>query len=108
MTQKLRHEMNPIPLYFYDGPNQVSNVNPVTAPHDCMMPGCPGPVNKRKLEAFEELLDALWALVDMYKKCESTNYPPTETFPGEKDSDGGKCAWCQARAAIARASPQAQ
>ena len=29
-----------------------------TAPHDCDVPGCPGPVNKRKLEAFEQLLAA--------------------------------------------------
>ena len=38
-----------------------------TAPHDCDMPGCPGPLNKRKLEAFDNLLAALqgWlAVVD--------------------------------------------
>lgn len=29
-----------------------------TAPHDCDVPGCPGPVNKRKLEALEELVKA--------------------------------------------------
>lgn len=34
------------------------------APHDCDRPGCPGPENKRKLEAFDELVPALKDLID--------------------------------------------
>ena len=30
-----------------------------TAPHDCTDPNCPGAINKRKLEAFDEMLEAL-------------------------------------------------
>ena len=30
-----------------------------TAPHDCDVTDCPGPENKRKLAAFEELLGVL-------------------------------------------------
>ena len=45
--------------------NEVSLVNAElialapTAPHDCADPDCPGAVNKRKLEAFPEMLEAL-------------------------------------------------
>ena len=28
------------------------------SPHNCNVPGCPGPENKRKLEAFDDLLAA--------------------------------------------------
>ena len=34
-----------------------------TAPHSCDIPNCPGPVNKRELEAFADLLAALQVLV---------------------------------------------
>ena len=34
-----------------------------TAPHVCEVLGCPGPVNKRKLEAVDEMLAALKVLV---------------------------------------------
>ena len=66
-----------------------------TAPHSCDVPGCPGPENKRKLEAFEDLLAALQMLAQTphilyYLK---TNDP---------------MALEQACAAIAKASPQAQ
>ena len=37
-----------------------------TAPHDCDVPGCPGPLNQRKLEAFEGLLEALKDLLALY------------------------------------------
>ena len=33
------------------------------SPHDCNERGCPGPVNKRRIEAFEELLAALEAIL---------------------------------------------
>ena len=46
------------------------------SPHACEVPGCPGPVNKRKLEAFEELLAALEGLL------------------ATEDSDSGDCQWC--------------
>ena len=32
-----------------------------TAPHDCDVPGCPGPLNQRKLERYQELMAALEA-----------------------------------------------
>ena len=80
-------------------------------PHECDLPGCPGPVNKRKLEAFDELLAALDGLL--------------ATEANELGSALPNCSWCQewlegvectypecpgvrARAAIAKASPQAQ
>ena len=47
-----------------------------TAPHDCNARGCPGPVNKRKLEAFDDLLAALELLLD-----QETNL-------------AGECGWC--------------
>jgi hypothetical protein len=36
-----------------------------TAPHGCAIPGCPGAENKRKLEAFDEMVEALHALEDL-------------------------------------------
>ena len=81
-----------------------------TAPHFCDVPDCPGPVNKRKLEAFEELLDSLVRLIDSNGGCDFdfTSDELQETCLGENDPQYGiKCPWCQARAAIARASPQA-
>ena len=52
--------------------NEVSLVNAElialapTAPHDCADPDCPGAVNKRKLEAFPEMLEALEAAEQHY------------------------------------------
>lgn len=34
-----------------------------TAPHACDVPGCPGPVNLRRLAAFDELLAALKRII---------------------------------------------
>ena len=34
-------------------------------PHDCDIPNCPGPVNKRKLEAFDDLLAACLAVTNL-------------------------------------------
>ena len=36
-----------------------------TAPHDCDVPGCPGADNKRKLAAFDGLLEAAKRAVDI-------------------------------------------
>ena len=36
-----------------------------TAPHDCDVPDCPGPANKRKLEAFDDLLAACLAMTNL-------------------------------------------
>ena len=59
MTETIHHTTIAVPLYLYDPEGDtVSQVDPTTAPHDCDMPGCPGPVNQRKLEAFPELLAA--------------------------------------------------
>ena len=48
-------------------------------PHNCMLPGCPGPENKRKLEAFEELLAACklalrFSMGDNLRQHEVANY----------------------------------
>ncbi len=43
------------------------------APHDCSVPGCPGPENKRRLEAFEDLLVALKRAQD---QLDCWNYRP--------------------------------
>ena len=37
------------------------------SPHNCDAPGCPGPENKRKLEAFDDLLAALQDLMVYFK-----------------------------------------
>ena len=57
---RIRHSLHPIPLYRWSDQNGLiaPAVDPITAPHDCMMPGCPGPANKRKLETFDDLLAA--------------------------------------------------
>ena len=78
MTETIHHTTIPVPIYLY-GPegNTVSQVDPTTAPHECNMPGCPGPENKRKLEAFDGLLAALHGLL------------------ATEDTDGGDdCQWC--------------
>jgi len=54
----------------HGGPDQEMEDNAIllhralTAPHDCDIPGCPGRENKRKLELFDDLLDACKLLVD--------------------------------------------
>lgn len=53
-----------------------------TAPHTCTDEACPGAVNKRKLEAFDGLLEALRALANLdddYEIC-------TEKFHGQFDA----------------------
>ncbi|MDE2233778.1 MAG: hypothetical protein KGJ90_06790 [Patescibacteria group bacterium] len=30
------------------------------APHECDIPGCPGDLNRRKLELFNEMAETLW------------------------------------------------
>ena len=76
-----------------------------TAPHDCDMPNCPGPVNKRKLEAFDELLTRVqgWMQRGHMKGCYHADFTD---FPDARFCQAG----CKAlRAAIARAtSPQAR
>ena len=60
----ITHLLQPSRLYLFDGTDEfpklqgTTSVDTATAPHECDMPGCPGPVNKRKLEAFDELLAA--------------------------------------------------
>ena len=50
-----------------------------TAPHDCDVPGCPGPVNKRKLETFDELLAALqWVLNHYTEYLRSVGADPNQ------------------------------
>ena len=62
MPSNIRHSTHPVPMpCWFDGSRTLDapSVDPVTAPHDCMVFACPGPENKRKLEAFDELLAAL-------------------------------------------------
>ena len=39
-------------------------------PHDCDVPNCPGPVNKRKLDAFWELLEVCEAVEILVRLAE--------------------------------------
>ena len=80
------------------------------SPHSCEVFGCPGPVNKHKLGIYEELLDSLIRLVYSDGGCEFTGDESQETCPGENDPHyDNKCPWCQASAAIAKATgPQAR
>lgn len=62
MTGPIHHTTIPVPLYLYDPEgNTVSQVDPTATPHECNMQGCPGPVNKRRLEALPDLLAAAQA-----------------------------------------------
>ena len=66
MPSNIRHSHDPIPIFcWFDGGKSLDapTVDPTTAPHDCMVLGCPGPVNKRKLEVFPDLLAALQVMV---------------------------------------------
>ena len=81
----------------------AGGVDPTTAPHDCIMPGCPGPENKRKLEAFDDLLaacqNAYTAIVNHHAAGERIAGSRCEVCKGELD---------MLRAAIAKAGPQAR
>ena len=98
MTSNIRHSTNPILMHCWllDGSNSLNGptVDPATAPHDCMMPGCPGPENKRKLEAFEELLILLQRSMSYLKVC------------GENDINGyseyDPCLYEEVGAALAK------
>ena len=70
-----------------------------TAPHFCDIPDCPGPVTKRKLEAFDDLLAAL----RLYVRLDNDLRAGGEIDP----ADWAEC-YQAAQAAIARASPQAR
>ena len=66
MTSNIRHSIYPSLMNcWFDGSRflDAPGVDPTTAPHDCMMPDCPGPVNKRKLEAFDDMLAGTQRLV---------------------------------------------
>ena len=65
-----------------------------TAPHDCDVPGCPGPLNQRKLEVFPDLLAALAAISDAWSNKRSLSWQP----------DGHHQLLEQARAAITNAT----
>ena len=94
----IRHSTRPQTMAcWFDGSNSLDApaVAPVTAPHDCMMPGCPGPVNKRKLEAFDDLLAAA-ERVAAYLSIHVPDY-----WQSNADAE-------TLRAAIARAGPQAR
>ena len=97
MTQKVYHEEGP---WGWDHlPRSEVAALACMSPHNCNVRGCPGPVNKRNLEAFEELLAALEDLLVFFK---SGNNVPVERAIIHADS-----VWVtKARAAIERASPQ--
>ena len=70
------------------------------SPHDCDVPNCPGPVNKRKLEAFDELLAALEA---SFHGLDAMLTTPMRGNAADKAIGIAKAAREQARAAIAKA-----
>ena len=89
-------------IAWIDGSNSLNApvVNPATAPHDCIMPDCPGPENKRKLEAFDDLLTRVkgWMQRGHMKGCYHADFTD---FPDARFCQAG----CKAlRAAIAKAS----
>ena len=45
------------------------------APHDCADPACPGAANKRKLEAFADMLAALKSFVGVTQELGGTKVP---------------------------------
>ena len=98
MSSNIRHSTRPVPMPCWldgsknlDGPTMATtSVDPTTAPHDCMVPGCPGPENKRKLEAFDDLRAALEELLEWEISMAGLGHPRLD----------------KARAAIAKASPQ--
>ena len=88
-----------------------------TAPHDCDVPGCPGPVNKRKLEAFDSLLAALEAIQGDFvghwigcpaRKLKPFTNEPVGMCPGTKDVCPTRWKRNQIKAAIAKATTQAR
>ena len=110
MSSNIRHSSRPLlmPCWF-DGSNSLDalpmSIDPTTAPHDCMMPGCPGPVNKRKLEAFEELLAALEGLHKEMTAVPAKAWLHLDAEVGEAIDRALETAW----AAIAKATgPQAR
>ena len=97
---RIRHSLHPIPMYRWSDQDDLvaPAVDPITAPHDCMMPNCPGPVNKRKLEAFDDLLAALKACEALLTHYYDNSFSPSHALLEEL---------ALASAAIAKASPQA-
>ena len=68
------------------------------SPHSCDARGCPGPENKRKLEAFHGLLAALVECEALLTHYYTGSFSPSHALLEEL---------ALARAAIAKASPQA-
>ena len=64
-------------------------------PHACEVPGCPGPVNKRKLEAFEELLVLLRRSLPYLKVCSRNDISAySENDPYLYEEAGAAIASC--------------
>ena len=47
---------------FYKWEDGFSRISPKEVPHECSVPGCPGDLNRRKLELFGEMLINMEAL----------------------------------------------
>ena len=100
----IQHSLHPDPMYrwsYQDG-LVAPAVDPITAPHDCMVPGCPGPENKRKLEAFPDLLAALEALLAAHDDISREWCCWCGDFTGDGCASHD-CPGLMARAAIAKA-----
>ena len=67
-----------------------------TAPHDCDVPGCPGPLNQRKLERYQELMAAC---LDMTNLLQATIVKYVGNGTILTDAEWNRVG--QARAAIA-------
>ena len=98
----IRHSPEPVLMYCWSvSPTKPTPaVDPTTAPHDCDMPGCPGPENKRTLEAFPLLLGTLALIAGVVQV----------TYTEDREQDlQDIITWCRetAQAAIAKAQEKA-
>ena len=110
MTQQLQHRIDQYKAEYWlvdygaSGRQSLVAQGPVsqlakTAPHDCHVPGCPGPENKRKLATFPELLAACEGLLKVYLMAKDL-YP--------SGSHALEDALAKARAAIVLATKEVE
>lgn len=99
MSKGANHSRKVIARTVSDGDNLIEEfenrqliVFAALAPHDCSDENCPGNVNRRKLELFNELIDA----------CKAVSEPEWEDAADWKDAHGRLTSRCRAAVAKAR------